>query len=130
MIGTGYPNTNARAMNHSVLAMALGRSGSARTRRKFSRPTHVGSDTRLVSWTLITKPRRIGYQANTPNTSRNGSRKTSVLRPSRVMRRRRVRGRLLALVTGAASLMVPIGSDRLTPAAPGVGRTTPPPALG
>ena len=42
MIGTGYPKTNARAMNQSVLPMALGSSGSARTRRKFSRPTNVG----------------------------------------------------------------------------------------
>ena len=65
-------------MNHSVLPIALGSSGSASTRWKFSRPTNTGSDTRFVSWTLITKPRRMGNQAKTPNTRRKGSRKTSV----------------------------------------------------
>ena len=52
-----------------------------------------GSMTRFVSWKLMTTARTIGNQAKTPNTTSIGSRNTSVLRPSRVIRERRARRR-------------------------------------
>ena len=74
MIGTGKPNRSASRANQTVLATAVPNCGSARTRPKLSRPTKVGAETRFVSCTLITNARRIGNQANSPNTTSSGSR--------------------------------------------------------
>ena len=55
-------------------------------------PRTTGSDTRFVSWTLMTTARTIGSHENTPKMTSSGSRNTSVLRPSRITRAARRRG--------------------------------------
>ena len=92
--------------------------GSASTRRKLSRPTQVGSDTRFVSWKLITTARTIGNQANTPNTTRNGSRNASVPSPSRVIRSRRVRRPGVAAAAAGGAEMTPVPPRSAFPCAP------------
>ena len=82
--GIGKPKISARKAKYAVLATALPNSGSASTLAKLSRPTNVGAETRFVSWTLMTSDRTIGNQEKTPKISSNGSRKTSVLSPSRL----------------------------------------------
>ncbi len=70
----------------------MAKSGSASTRLKFSKPTHVGSDTRFVSWRLITNARMIGNQEKSPKMTSNGRMNANVLSPSR-LNRARTRGK-------------------------------------
>ena len=58
---------------------AVVNSGSSRTRRKLSRPTHRALSTRLVSCRLSTKARTSGHHEKYVNVSSSGSVSTSVL---------------------------------------------------
>src|SRR6478752_1875232 len=60
--------------------MAIGSTGSANTRWKFSSPTHDVT-MRFVFWKLITTALTMGTQENTPKITSIGSANTRVLSP-------------------------------------------------
>src|SRR6185436_6567225 len=100
MIGTGKPKTRARNANQAVFRTAIPSSGSAKTRWKFWSPTKTGSDTRFVSWTLITNARTIGNHAKRPKITSIGRTNASVVRPPRVTWSRVARVRPFTRVAG------------------------------